>query len=487
MPAWRIGALIAGPLVCLVPLLVDAPTALGGEAWRLCGLAGWMVVWWLTEAIPVPATALLPIVGMPLLGIGKEGGVTASYAHPLIFLFLGGFLIAGAMQRSGLHERVALFIVWAVGRNARSLVGGFMIACALLSMWISNTATAVMMFPVGLSVIGVVAKETDRHTARRFGVALMLAIAYSCSIGGIATLIGTPPNTLLAAFLADSYGYQLSFASWMAIGLPFCLVLLPLTWLWLTRVGFPAGGLRLSHAREDMIRRLRDLGPMSRGERIVGIGFLIAAVGWIVRPLIVKLTGVPISDTTVAMSVGLAMFVVPVSLETGRFALDWATARNLRWGVLLLFGGGLALAGAFKSTGLAEAIGRAFAGFAGTNVWLTAAAMAATVLFLTELTSNTATTATFLPIVAAIAIGWGENPLLFVVPVAIAASGAFMLPVATPPNAVAFGYPHLRVRDMARTGAVLNLLCVVLVVLVDFVLCRWVLGAEPGVLPPWVR
>jgi sodium-dependent dicarboxylate transporter 2/3/5 len=484
---WRLAALVAGPLVCLIPLAFDAPAGLVPEAWRLCGLAGWMVLWWLTEAIPVPATALLPIVAMPLLEIGKEAKVTASYGHPLIFLFLGGFLIAGAMQRWGLHERVALFIVWAVGRSARSLVGGFMIACALLSMWISNTATAVMMFPVGLSVIDVVAKETDEATSRKFGVSLMLAIAYSCSIGGIATLIGTPPNTLLAAFLSDSYGYQLGFAQWMAIGLPFCLVLLPLTWLWLTHVGFPAGGLRLSHARDDMIRRLKELGPMSRGERIVGIGFLLAAAGWILRPLIVKTTGLPITDTTIAMTVGLTMFVVPTSVEAGRFVLDWPTARNLRWGVLLLFGGGLALAGSFKSTGLAAAIGSAFAGFSGSNVWLTVAAMATTVLLLTELTSNTATTATFLPIVAAIAIGWNQNPLLFVVPVAIAASGAFMLPVATPPNAVAFGYPHLRIRDMARTGAVLNLVCIVLVILVDMVLCRWVLGAEPGVLPPWAK
>jgi sodium-dependent dicarboxylate transporter 2/3/5 len=219
----------------------------------------------------------------------------------------------------------------------------------------------------------------------------------------------------------------------------------------------------------------------------VGIGFLLAAAGWILRPIIVKATGLPISDTSVAMTIGLAMFVVPTSVEAGRFVLDWPTARNLRWGVLLLFGGGLALAGSFKSTGLAAAIGGAFAGFSGSNVWLTAAAMAATVLLLTELTSNTATTATFLPIVAAIAIGWNQNPLLFVVPVAIAASGAFMLPVATPPNAVAFGYPHLKIRDMARTGAVLNLTCIVLVVLVDMVLCRWVLGAEPGVLPPWAK
>lgn len=487
LPAWRLIALVAGPVACLLPLLIEPPGGLAPEAWRLCGVAAWMVIWWLTEAVPVPATALLPIVVMPLLGIGQEADVTASYAHPLIFLFLGGFLIAGAMQRWGLHERVALLIVWAVGRSARTLVGGFMIACALLSMWISNTATAVMMFPVGLSVIEVVAEQTDQDKSRRFGVSLMLAIAYACSIGGIATLIGTPPNTLLAAFLADSYGYELSFASWMAIGLPFCLVLLPLSWLWLTFVGFPAGQIRLDHARRQMAERLAALGSMSRGERIVAAGFLLAAVGWITRPWLVKLTGLPLSDTSVAMTVGLALFVVPASVQSGRFVLDWSTARDIRWGVLLLFGGGLALADAFKSTGLAAAIGNAFGGLSGANVWLAVAVLAATVLFLTELTSNTATTATFLPIVAAIAIGWQQNPLLFVVPVAIAASGAFMLPVATPPNAVVFGYRHLRVRDMARTGAILNVACIVLVVLIDLLLGRWVLGAEPGVLPPWAH
>ncbi len=484
---WRVVALVGGPLVSLVPLLLDSWWGLTPPAWRLCGVAAWMVIWWLSEAVPIPVTALLPIPVMPLYGVAAQEPVAKSYAHPLIFLFLGGFFIAGAMQRWGLHRRVALHILRASGNNARTLIGGFMVACALLSMWISNTATAVMMFPVGLSIIEVIAEEVDEPSAQRFGIALMLGIAYGCSIGGVATLIGTPPNTLLAAFVADAYGVELSFAEWMAIGLPYSFVLLPLAWLWLTRVQYPVGGLQLRGVTAEIDDRLDELGPMTRGEKIAAAGFLCAAALWITRPWIARATGLAISDASVAMAVGLCLFVLPTSLKAGLFALDWQTARQTRWGVLLLFGGGLALASAFKSTGLSAAVGHAFSGLAGVNLWLIVAIMAATVLMLTELTSNTATTATLLPIIGAIAIAWGQNPLLFMVPVAIAASGAFMLPVATPPNAVVFGYGPLRIAHMVRAGVFLNALSIAVVVVLDMVLCRWVLGAEPGVLPPWAR
>jgi sodium-dependent dicarboxylate transporter 2/3/5 len=430
------------------------------EAWRLAALASWMVIWWLGEAVPIPATALLPIPMMPLLGIGEIQAVTANYGHTLIFLFLGGFLLAAAMQRWGLHRRIALKIVSYVGTSSAGIIAGFMFATAFLSMWISNTATTIMMYAVGISVIGFVSKKTeDRLMVRNFGVALMLGIAYSASIGGVGTLIGTPPNALLASFLQTTYGIRIDFFTWMKFGVPIVMVMLPAAWLMLTRFNFPARDLRLGDAAGLIKCELAALGAMSRGETVVAIVFGCAALGWMLSKQLIAWTGLPISDTAIALAAALTLFAWPVSREKGQFALDWDTARQIPWGVLLLFGGGLALASGFKDTGLAEWIGAQVAGL-DVGTWVMICIVLVTIVYLTEVTSNTATTATFLPIMGAVALGLGIDPQLLAIPVALAASMAFMMPVATPPNAIIFSYEQLQLGDMVRAGFWLNIMAI---------------------------
>ena len=466
VPKRRLVALIAGPLVASFLLLTPAPEVFPPEAWRLVALASWMVIWWMLEAVPVPVTALLPIPFMPLLGIGDQREVAASYGHPLIFLFLGGFLIAAAMQRWGLHRRIALGIVARVGTGPSGIVAGFMLATAFLSMWISNTATAVMMFAVGISMIDFVkSRADDAEQSRRFGLALMLGIAYSASIGGVATLIGTPPNTLLASYLADSQGIQLDFATWMMLGVPLVVIMLPLAWLLLCRIVYPLKELHLGDGARDMVvRELAELGPMSRGERIVAIVFATTALLWITRSWFVGLTGLDVSDTTIALVAATILFAVPASVQKGHFTVEWEAARNhVPWGVLLLFGGGLALAGAFSDTGLAALIGEGVGGLDALGIGVIILTTIVAIVYLTELTSNTATTATFLPILGAVAIGLEQNPMLLTIPAALAASMAFMMPVATPPNAIVFSYEEMSIGDMIKAGFWLNLLAIGLI------------------------
>ena len=457
----RLTALIAGPALAVVLLLLPAPEGMTPEAWRLVALAVWMVIWWLGEAVPIPATALLPIPMMPLLGIAEMTPVAANYGHTLIFLFLGGFLLAAAMQRWGLHKRIALNIVNIVGTSPGSIIGGFMFATAFLSMWISNTATTIMMYAVGISVIGFIAQKTkDQSMVRNFGVALMLGIAYSASIGGVGTLIGTPPNALLASFLQSTYDIQIDFFTWMKFGIPVVIVMLPLAWIMLTKIIFPARHLKIGDADSVIKNELAGLGAMSKGEKAVAIVFACAALGWILRKQLVALTGLPINDTSIALLAALVLFAWPISRDKGHFAVDWEAARNVPWGVLLLFGGGLALAMGFKETGLAEWIGQGVSGFE-VSTWLLIFIVLTAIVYLTEITSNTATTATFLPILGAVAVGLSIDPQMLVIPVALAASMAFMMPVATPPNAIVFSYEELRLGDMVKAGFWLNIIAII--------------------------
>jgi sodium-dependent dicarboxylate transporter 2/3/5 len=520
LSTWRLVALVCGPALGAATWLSAPPAGLSEPAWRVAGLAGWMVVWWLSEAVPIPATALLPIAVAPLAGVAPERDVAAAYAHPLIFLFLGGFILAAAMRQSGLHRRVALGLLGRAGSGAAGIVGGFMAATALLSMWISNTATAILMYTIATSLLEALGRtgERNRETAaaaesaapepatgrppagaadrqpvagpsaaavagpkpalERFGLALMLGIAYAASIGGVATLVGTPTNALLASFLDSSYGYALSFRRWLALGLPFTIVMLPLAWLWLTRPAFRLAGVRLAGAAEHLAAERERLGPLSRPERFVAVVFALTAAAWVLRDLLARLTGWPLTDTAVAMLAGLVLLAVPVPGEGGRRSLDWAEVEKLPWGVLILFGGGLALAESFNASGLAAWIGGAVAGLEGVPPWLLVLAVTAAVVMLTEITSNTATAATFLPLTAAAAVGLGHSPLLLAVPVAIAASAAFMLPVATPPNAIVFGYPGMRISTMAKSGAVLNLLAIALITLLVLLLGGPLLGMD---------
>ncbi len=456
----RLAALVGGPALAIIVLLLPEPAGMPVEAWRLVSLTAWMVVWWLGEAVPIPATALLPIPLMPLYGIGEIEPVAANYADDLIFLFLGGFLLAAAMQRWNLHRRIALRIVAAVGTSPGGIIGGFMVATAFLSMWISNTATTVMMFAVGISMVDFIGRTTqDDRMLRNFGVALMLGIAYSASIGGVGTLIGTPPNALLASFLQSSYGIEVDFFAWMLFGMPIVLVMLPMAWLILTKLIFPTRHMEIGDAGRVVQRELGELGTMSYAEKVVGGVFLGAAFFWIFRTLIVDLTGLPINDTTIALVAALLLFAWPVSRRTGAFVLDWQAARNVPWGVLLLFGGGLALAWGFQESGLAEWIGQSVGGFE-VSVMVLVLIVAAAIVYLTEITSNTASTATFLPILGAVAVGLDLDPRLLAVPVAVGASMAFMMPVATPPNAIVFSYDRMRLRDMAVAGFWLNIIAI---------------------------
>lgn len=457
----QMAGLVAGPLVAGAVLLAPPPGGMEAPAWAMVAVAAWMVLWWLTEALPLPATALLPLVLMPLLDLRDIAGTAQRYANPLVFLFLGGFLIAAALQRVGLHRRIALNLVALMGAEPGRIVLGFMLATAFLSMWISNTATAILMFAVALPVIAEVGRNAP-EAEQPFGVALMLAIAYAASIGGVATLIGTPPNALLAGFLAETTGRRIGFGQWMLIGLPVTAVMLPVAWLWLTRLAHPLGRLSLDAAGASIRAERAALAPMDKAERFVALVFAATATGWILRAPLEAATGLALDDAMIAIAGALVLFAVPVLTADGRRPLDWAATVDLPWGILLLFGGGLALADGFGASGLAASIGAAVGGIA-VPVPLLVLAVLVAIVFLTEVTSNTASTATFLPILAAVALGLGLDPLVLTVPVAMGASMAFMMPVATPPNAIVFAYEGLDLRDMVRAGVAMNILAVAVI------------------------
>ena len=465
LPKSQVIGLILGAAFLLVTLILPAPGSMGAEAWAALGLMLLIATWWSTEAIPIPATALLPIVLVPALGLGTIGQATAPYANPIIFLFLGGFTLGLAMQRWNLHRRIALLTLKAMGDQPRRQIAGFMLATAFLSMWVSNTATAIMMLPIGLSVVAMM-DNTNPEGVRKYATALLLAIAYSASIGGIATLIGTPPNALLAAYLSEDQGISVGFAQWMVLGVPVTLVMLVLTWWWLTRRDFGIG--RASDSGQMIRDELAQLGAMSRGERLVAVVFVITATAWIFRPLLSASLMPWLSDTGIAIAAAIAMFLIPVDTRERTFVLNWDSANKLPWGVLLLFGGGLAMAGVISSSGLAEWIAGSLgvAGALPTIVMMVI--VAAVIIFLTEVTSNTATAAAFLPLLGALAMAQDVSPLLLTVPAAIAASCAFMMPVATPPNAIVFSSGHMQISDMIKAGFALNLMGIVVVTLITY-------------------
>lgn len=460
-------------------LLSPAPDDLGMQGWRTAAFALWMAIWWACEAVPVPVTALLPIALFPLFGVAGIAEVTAPYAGNMIFLFLGGFLVALAMQRSNLHRRIALAVIVATGRSGAGLIGGFMVAGALISMWVTNTATAMMLLPIAASIVSVVQQnQPDTIEVReRFPRALLLGVAYSATIGGLGTLIGTPPNALLAAFMEESYGVHIGFAQWMLLGVPLVVVLLPVCW-WLLarrlyRVDFVIGEETRAH-----LRRLRaSAGSMTSAERRVALLGSLLALAWIARPLLARLTGIEgLSDTGIAIAAGMLLFVIPSGACPSSTLLRWEDAAALPWGILLLFGGGLSLAASVSSSGLAHWLGTRLLSFGITRMMLLVVLVTILVIFLTELTSNLATAATFLPVVAAVASEAGFAPIALTVPVALAASCAFMLPVATPPNAVVFGSGLIEIGDMVRAGFWMNLIGIAILTLAAVTLAPLVLG-----------
>lgn len=490
------GAAVATYL--LVPL-GDGGLTEGGRA--TAAIAVLMAVWWVAETLPLAVTSLLPIALLPLTGALELSETTSAYGNPLVFLFLGGFVLALAMQRWGLHRRIALRTIGIVGTRPTRMVGGFMLASAGLSMWVSNTATTVMMLPIGVSVLGLVggrigdeaatgaptdtaaptsAQDIASSATPNLGIGLMLGIAYAASIGSLATLIGTPPNTFLAAYLAQNHGIDLGFGRWMLFALPLSVVFLVLAWLLLTRVLYPPGLADLPGGRTLIERELAELGPMSRGERNVLAVFVLMASAWILRsPLQDLLAGTPaaaIDDAIIAIAGAIALFVLPVDLGRGVFTMDWPTTRELPWGVLLLFGGGLALAAAVSANGVDVFVGERLARLGELPTPVLILVVAAAVLLLTELTSNTATTAALIPVVAGTALVLGLDPLALAIPAALAASGAFALPVATPPNAIVFGSGYVTMPQMVRAGVVLNIVGTLLITVFAVLLAPRVFG-----------
>ena len=459
--------LLLGPSLLLIMLLLGRPEQLSSAAWATASIGILMAIWWATEAVPIAVTALLPIVLFPLFGIASIQDTTAPYANKVIFLFLGGFIVAFAMQRWNLHRRIALAVLQRAGGNGRSLVGGFMLASALISMWVMNTSTTMMLLPIAVSIIAVIHKTVDGLSDKAkedFQFSLLLGVAYGATIGGIATLVGTAPNAMFAAFMLENYGTSIDFSSWMMVGLPLSALMLPLSWLVLTRLVFKVDFVTSSEGRAALRKMKDDMGSITIPEKRVAIVFVIMALTWILRPLLIKLPALAaLDDSLIAIAGAVLMFIVPSGSKKDPLLLRWKYAEQLPWGVLLLFGGGLTLAGAVSRTGLAAWLGGSLQAV-GTLPLIVIVILAATlIIFLTELTSNIATTATFLPVVGAIAIEAGYDPIILAVPVTLAASCAFMLPVATPPNAIVFGSGMLTIPRMARAGLALNLIGIVLV------------------------
>lgn len=476
-------ALILGPLFFFLILLLPAPEPLSEEAWRVVAMAALMLTWWVSEAVPIPVTAILPIVITPLLGIEGLGikEVAAPYANPIVFLFMGGFMIALAMERWRLHRRIALNIVRLTGTNANGIVLGFMLATASISMWISNTATTVMMLPIALSVIDLLTQESNDERTQKgmnnFAISIMVGIAYAANVGGTATIIGTPPTVVFAGYIQETFDYQVDFASWLILGLPFAAVMLLFIYGITVKLMYPNNLGRFEGAQELIEQELRKLGPLTIAEQRTMVVFVGTALCWIFRTGINRLVNVAlpdfqITDTGIAMLATVTLFLVPLDWNKKRFLLEWKDTEKLPWGILLLFGGGLSLAGSLQATGIINMIGDQFSGVQQVSL-LIILGLTAVSLFLTEVMSNLALVTVFLPVVGAIALGMDMNPLLFCIPVTLAASCAFMLPMSTPPNAIVFASGYLKIAQMARVGILLNIIAIVSIALLAQFILPW--------------
>ena len=470
-------SLLVAPAVFLTTLIVPAPAGFAGASWPTAGLAAWMAIWWASEAVPLAATALLPLAIVPLLGVPEPARVLAEYANSSVFLILGGFLIGLAMERWNLHKRMAYHIILRVGSHPRALVLGMMVATAFVSMWVSNTSTTLMMLPVASSIAALVAapgKVLD-VSERNFVAVIVLCVAYAATIGGLGTLIGSPTNALVQGFMARNYDFDLSFVEWLKFGIPTVVILLPLSWWLLTRVALPFDIRPDAAARGAVVEALRALGPLSPAETRITVIAGITALAWLTRPLLNTLPGLAsLSDTVIAMAAGLSLFLVRSGGNTNEPLLDAEDLRRLPWDVLILFGGGLVLAAAIQASTLSETIGNGLTVF---GHWPLLALMLVIVLILvlwTELNSNVATAATFMPVLAALATGIDHSVLALVAPAAMAASAGFMLPVGTPPNAIVFATGRVPLRQMLRAGLLLDLAAVVVITLVGYLIVPWI-------------
>jgi sodium-dependent dicarboxylate transporter 2/3/5 len=473
--------LFLGPLVFLLVLFLPLPAGMEPAGLRVAAVTLLMAIWWVTEAIPVPATALLPILLFPLLGVLSGVDVTRAYGNHLIYLFLGGFLIAVTMERWNLHHRIALHTILIVGQTPQRVVLGFMLATAFLSMWISNTAATMMMVTIAMAVLKEIEHEIEHQPGQLwFGTVLMLGIGYAASIGGVATLIGTPPNVIFAGVMEKNYGISISFTAWMGFALPLALCMLAITWLYLTRILYRGTQGQIPGGRELIHRQLGRLGPMSWQEKQVAAVFAMVAVLWILRGLYQPAGLAMIKDSTIAIAGALLLFLIPVNLQKKEFLLDWQTAVTIPWDIIILFGGGFALAQGFDESGLTRWLAEQLTVLQGVDTVLVIAAVVLLVIFLTEVTSNTATASLLLPVMGALAAAIDVSPFGLMVAAVIAASFAFMLPVATPPNAIVFSSRYVSIMQMAKAGLLLNLVGVAVITGFVYLLLPLLWGVPPG-------
>ena len=475
--------LILGIIVFLFFNITSPPEGLDKISWLTAGVAILMTIWWVTEAIPIYATGLVPLLLFPLLDLFDLKVVAASYAHPLVLLFLGGFIIASAMENSGLHKRIALKILSFSGTSPSKIIAGFMFTTAALSMWVSNTASTIMMLPIATSVIAFFTSQNNANN-KDFAIPLLLSIAYAASIGGTATLIGTPTNIMLASILSDTYGYKISFIDWLIIGLPVVAILIPIVWLFLTRIIFKVSSKKSDALENTLIKMKREIGKSSATEKVVAFIFFLTATLWIFRKTLNDKFNLTLNDTSIGILGALLLFIIPYG--SNKRACSWETANKIPWGVLFLVGGGIALSRAIKVSGLAEWIGSFSNYLYGLDIYLLIFIAVALIILLTELNSNTATVATFSPILIIFAIGLEVNPLVFVIPTTIAASCAFMLPIATPPNAVVFGSGKVKINNMIKAGLPLNIISIFIVTSVSLIILNQIFNYNLMVLPEWV-
>ena len=447
-----------GVFLFLIIIVLPSPAGLTDSAWLVAAVAVLMVTWWATEAIPIPVTSLLPIALFPILGVTSIDTAALPYANKNIYLFLGGFLIALSIERSGLHKRLALMMIKKIGSDGPKLIGGFMIVSALISMWVMNTSTTLMLLPIGLAICSVVAKTVPYMSEKdksNFDKALLLSIAYAATIGGMSTLVGTAPNIAFASFMSENVGQEISFVGWMKLGVPVSICMLALAWLILTKIIYPVNFSTSEETRNMLSQMLNEMGPISKDEFKVGVVFFVAAGLWMFRSLIDNYV-IGLTDAGIAILVAISLFIIPSSGRNSEL-LSWEQSSKLPWGLLLLFGGGLSLGVQINDTGLGEWIGQSVSGLKVVPLIILVMAIAALIIFLTEVTSNLATTNAFLPVFLGVAYGFEIAPVVLLVPVALAASCAFMLPVATPPNAIVYGSNKFKIVDMMQAGFFINI------------------------------
>ncbi|HMJ70719.1 MAG TPA: DASS family sodium-coupled anion symporter [Cyclobacteriaceae bacterium] len=464
-----------GPALFLIILIFVDPNLIAPGATKVMAVGVLMITWWITEAVPNPVAALVPLILFPALGIMSMSETAAPFANPAIFLFMGGFMIALALEKHNLHERIAINLIRLTGTSGNGIILGFTLSTGLISMWISNTATALMMLPIGVSVIQLLRRkdspggENLSKGEKNFALGLMLSIGYAASLGGMATIIGTPPNVVFAGFAKEFYNQDISFFRWMIVGVPLSVTTLFACYWMITRFLFPNNLPKIEGSEALIANRLRELGPMRKEERLTLLVFALTSSFWIFQQQLNSSLGAEIfNDTNIAITGGVLMFLVPVNFKSNEFLISWDDTKRLPWGILILFGGGIALAKGMESTGIIKGIGDSIAGLQGVSIWEMMFILTLASIILTEFMSNVALVTIFVPVVFGIAKGLNFDPYILALPVTFAASCAFMFPISTPPNAIVFSSGHIKMKDMVKGGIVLDIVCLLIIFLFSY-------------------